>query len=1837
MFDLHFNLVSGEGHKGLAASDRKVQSPDKSSILQILSFRKKGERPMTRLMTICSILAIAMAINTVGYGDTGSISGTVTDTNGSPIAGLKVLVFEIPPKDKAELTSADTNLNGGYTVSGLATGDYMVGACPGRTGLYYINKIYRNTTHYNEANAVTVNAPDEKSDVNFQLEPSGAITGRVMDTLNKPIPGLWIEAENCCDEYGMFQDTQTDANGNYVITGLPPAGYKVRTNAGESGLNYADVFYPNVTSRYLAGNVWLNGTETRTGIDFSLNQGGAIRGTVTDSHGQPIGELWVEALDYTTGMFANGTQTEANGVYNLAGLSTGSYRVHACASCGESGFVDKFYDGKTSWDLANPVTVVAPGTTTGINFTLAAGTSISGHVYGWDSNTNGYIALAGANINAENALTNFGCGWAQSEANGSYTLSGLEPGSYRVRAERAPYKQQYYPNAMDWSQAQVFDVNIEMPRTGINFQLDLGGAITGTVTDQDTHLPITNAFVNASPTNGEPWGCGTNMIGNDGSFTISGLPAGRYKVRAQAAGYDEELYSEKTDWMEANEVNVAVGQTVNNVNFTLRKETGGTITGQVVLSDGSPVAFAHVNANSMDNMKWKNGDSDTNGNFAVSGITVGQWRLRAQPPFGPDYINVSESDENIITMPDGTPELNVGHVKLPTVSLVGQVLMPDGSPASWTPVNIETSDWSFFVPTQTDQGGYFRKGGLSAGTYTIKLQVPWGRSGIVPPDPCIVEINDPNVVLNIGVITYATAAKHITGLVQREDQTGIAGVQVNACKRGGDGWANTQTGNDGAFHLDVASGTWEVMIHPGPQQSDVDWVYTGYPEVVTFEDNPQEETKTITFTVKSASSRITGRVIGPGGETLRQGAGWIDVRDDSGRGNGMPLDSGGQFSVSVSAGTYNVWVGVDQRTYPYWSSPRLSPVKVEDGQTANLGDIQLVTKTAGVQGRVTRSGDGMPISGVSVHAWQREGGWADSTTNDQGDYRLSLIAGTWDICAELPYNSSYVSDRQPRTVVVSDNNTISGVDFLLQQANGSIALSLYDSDGNLLTQLNGGWAYARENGFSMKPTTGGPINNGQCTMKVPGGTYLVGINLPPNSGYTMSGEREVTVTESQVDVNIPLLGNNSIISGTFYTDANKTTPATGIQGEVFAMQKMGGVWQSTPIDSNSSYQLRVAAGEWNLGYWIRSSGYINNPPPDSGVTVGANDTNNYDFVLVGADATIRGTVLDPDGNPLNHAWVWAHSEGNGSPGSRIDNGSDTREPDASFTINVPSGREYEVGSNAPGEWGYIQPDFNRVTPAQGGTVTVTLQYKRSDASVTGRVYYKNGDTEVPCEWAWVNAWSDNGQHTGTGANDQGQFQLNVTGGTIWHLEAMYHPREESTFYKSARPTNVSMTSSMATANLELQLADRELPPAVSATFDPNVGWTNTLEDGTRIEIPAGAIPADDNVCISFTPIVDELRTTATDKPIGWGYAISISEQSTGSSITDNFNTNVLLTFAYRDEDLNSAGLTEDDISPAYYSTTTNSWTKVESFTVDKDNNTITVQINHFSTWALTGGPKAESEEQVQTVEMTITKCAVKAGKTQGQDSLDASGTFAELPADLNDVTHLDVNVVSLTDGNQIYRESIDFSPSQVTKGKFKYAYKIPKGADGAITSLAIDLNKKTFAMRAQNIDLTGLACPMKLNVSMGNCILSGQASENIVNNSKTIPTRLMRTYKDTLVVSKASAKDNTKSASDSFSVKGDIAVADISVDLASEDVVISWGDQTFTIPAGSFTAKTGKSYKCSKVNAQGESGLVTAAIDLDKCTFSISIKGADLDVASGDVVFGVNFADFDETAGLNLP
>jgi hypothetical protein len=392
-------------------------------------------------------------------------------------------------------------------------------------------------------------------------------------------------------------------------------------------------------------------------------------------------------------------------------------------------------------------------------------------------------------------------------------------------------------------------------------------------------------------------------------------------------------------------------------------------------------------------------------------------------------------------------------------------------------------------------------------------------------------------------------------------------------------------------------------------------------------------------------------------------------------------------------------------------------------------------------------------------------------------------------------------------------------------------------------------------------------------------------------------------------------------------------------------------------------------------------------------------------------------------------------------------------------------------------------------------------------------------------------------------------------------------------------------------------------------------------------------PADDSNDVNLTPT---LSWTAGDR---------------AATHQVYFGTNVT---KVTDADITDANVFKGDLTAATYVPGTLDSNTAYYWRVDENN-----------VGGLTAG-EVWSLKTKYILPLTIAKCTVSAGKTQGADSTDVnnikdsitiSGT-ADFPPDANLATQIEVNIISVTDaGNDVvYLETIeDFNGYLNSNGnKINYSYKVPKFHAGAITSLKIDYTKnpKTFSLTASKVDLTGLGGDMRLEFLMSSCTITGDANEAIVNKKKLIPTRLMRMYDDTLLVTKAKATHKTtKALSDTLSVTGEIAIEDINntnmdePNLVLRDVNFIWGDQTFSVPDHNFVAaKTGHKYTVKKAVSDVNAGLVSATIDFDKCVFTFSVKDANNLQALPDytdVTFGINYGigdanDFSETADVNL-
>ncbi len=245
---------------------------------------------------------------------TGTISGTVKDTNNNPIQGATV----------------STN-TGGYTTTSASDGSYTLSAvAPGTYNVTASKAGYNSQTQSNK----TVTA-GQITTVNFNLTlVPGTISGTVKDASNNGIVGATVTTSP-----GNYSAT-TGSGGAYTINNVPQGTYDV--TASKSG-------YLSDTQ---TGKTVTSGQTTTVNFTLYSNRG-KISGTVKDECGDVIGGATVST---NTGGYT--TTSLEDGTYLLDDVVAGTYSVTAS----KSGF-----NSATN----NNVSVTA-GNTTVSNFALQA-------------------------------------------------------------------------------------------------------------------------------------------------------------------------------------------------------------------------------------------------------------------------------------------------------------------------------------------------------------------------------------------------------------------------------------------------------------------------------------------------------------------------------------------------------------------------------------------------------------------------------------------------------------------------------------------------------------------------------------------------------------------------------------------------------------------------------------------------------------------------------------------------------------------------------------------------------------------------------------------------------------------------------------------------------------------------------------------------------------------------------------------------------------------------------------------------------------------------------------------------------------------------------------------------------------------------------------------------------------------------------------------------------------------------------------------------------------------------------------------------------------------------
>lgn len=470
---------------------------------------------------------------------TGAIQGYVTQAaGGDPIEGVWIQAGKLFCPSYGSGTYSEPD--GYYVIALLPAGEYLVYT---ENESVFVDVYWDNKPDANSADTVTVASGDTTGNIDFALVVGGKITGTVTLTGATSVQ-VWVTAKNIASgqEYTGYAENLSGNSASYVVNRLPTGSYKVWTYNTQG---YLDRYYNNKPDESSADAVGVTLGLTTSGINFTLSLGGKITGTVTLPGAASV-YVDITATNTSSGDEYSGSAINFAGsdsTYAIIGLPTGTYKVRAYDLY--FNYLDEYYNDKPDSTSADPVSVTAGSTHSGIDFTLSLGGIIKGTL---SSSTKG--PLKGISVTAYSTPNRSVYRYATSNASGIYRVTGLRSGYYKIFASGdTTYASRFYSNKNTWSTADSVSVSAPDSATGKDFSLEVGGSISGYVYGGGVPLSgvsvIVYGFFDLWPV------FKFTETSVDGSYKIGGLHTGKYTVLAliecNQMWYNNKPYSSPPD------------------------------------------------------------------------------------------------------------------------------------------------------------------------------------------------------------------------------------------------------------------------------------------------------------------------------------------------------------------------------------------------------------------------------------------------------------------------------------------------------------------------------------------------------------------------------------------------------------------------------------------------------------------------------------------------------------------------------------------------------------------------------------------------------------------------------------------------------------------------------------------------------------------------------------------------------------------------------------------------------------------------------------------------------------------------------------------------------------------------------------------------------------------------------------------------------------------------------------------------------------------------------------------------------------------------------------------
>ena len=515
------------------------------------------------------------------------LAGTVVnDLTGHPLRRVSVSISGV---ESGLRVTAVTDDSGSFSFADLPADRYNVTAAkPG-----FVNFTYGAKRPGRPGATLALVNEQQKRDLRLKLQPGGVLTGTIRDSAGEPMPGARVVVLRSSFGFDTGERTltiaagsglgsATDDRGVYRLYGLPPDDYFVVVTAGDvirseielrettsaeiewaerllhapagsmaSGspeqgraIDYAPVFFPGVYRQDEATAISLKEGEERAGVDVSVRWTPTAR--ISGSVASPDGtlptnmQITIMAHDTVPGVAFSGfghAQVAADGTFASAGLLPGDYTVAVRpAPDARSGPLTPAMSA-----LFGVAVVSVNGADTTTTITLQSGVTVSGRlVFSGDSIkpptdlTKVRVSLNAVRTKTPTLVTTPSI---NTEADGTFTFTGVTPGRYRISGT-APGGWQFRSASALGRDSADFPLEIatsDVRDVEVAFT-DRPTEISGDLLDAAGH-PASDYVIIVFPADKSFWGPQSRRIvsarpATDGHFRVQNLPSGEYLIAA---------------------------------------------------------------------------------------------------------------------------------------------------------------------------------------------------------------------------------------------------------------------------------------------------------------------------------------------------------------------------------------------------------------------------------------------------------------------------------------------------------------------------------------------------------------------------------------------------------------------------------------------------------------------------------------------------------------------------------------------------------------------------------------------------------------------------------------------------------------------------------------------------------------------------------------------------------------------------------------------------------------------------------------------------------------------------------------------------------------------------------------------------------------------------------------------------------------------------------------------------------------------------------------------------------------------------------------------------------